>query len=228
MKRQDLKQLTPAQQRDYYCNYTNLISINNNNAKTGISCLTMSFPRISCQEDVPCYNKCYCARGHQAYPSVEGAYYRNFRIYQEDPEGFEEQLIVHVKNSGLKLFRYNDCGDIPDSQFLEMMVRVAIKLPQVRFLAYTKNYKVVNDFFEAKHSLPDNLTIRVSYWDKNWKVPNPYRLPEAYIDFKDSRNNPTFPSNTVSCPNQKDKTITCSTCRLCWNKNVSSVVFQEH
>lgn len=45
---------------------------------------------------------------------------------------------------------------------------------------------------------------------------------------KDKTLNPEFPGGTTGCPNQKDKTITCSICSKCWNKKIQSVVFKQH
>ena len=76
--------------------------------------------------------------------------------------------------------------------------------------------------------LPDNLNILYSAWDKNWKVPNPYGLGVAYVNFKDKSLNPDFPEHYQTCPNQKDKNITCGMCQKCFNKKMKAVVFNQH
>ena len=53
-------------------------------------------------------------------------------------------MYYHIKFSGLTLCRYNDAGDIPDAEYFDMMVRVAIRLPEVKFLCYTKNVVAPN------------------------------------------------------------------------------------
>jgi hypothetical protein len=165
-------------------------------------------------------------RGNQTYPAVCGAYHRNYRIWTESPEKFEEQLDAILTFSGVNLFRYNDAGEIPDTKFLAMMVRIAEKHPEISFLAYTKKYELVNDFLDDGNNLPKNLTIRFSMWDKTWEVPNPYNLPVAYVDFKNKELNPDIPKNAFVCPGNGN--ITCSACKVCFNKRAKSVVFHQH
>lgn len=158
-------------------------------------------------------------------PNVCGAYYRNYRIWCEDPKGFEEQLIHILKYEGLPLFRWHDAGEIPDEQYLAMMFRVAIKFPNISFLAYTKKYDLVNEFLNG-HILPDNFCLRLSAWSKDWDVPNPHNLPMAYVDFTDKTKNPSIPRNAFKCKGGEENT--CTTCRMCFKKEVTSVVFKQH
>lgn len=227
--RKELSGLTYAQKIDYYAHINDMISINNGNSKTGIGCLTMSMPVITCRDDAPCKKVkggCYCMKGHQTYPNVCGAYYRNWRIWNESPDKFEEQLNAMLTFAGIRLFRYNDAGEIPDIKFLAMMFRVAEKHPEVQFLTYTKKYDIVNRFLDEGNEIPSNLTIRFSAWDKDWAVPNPYNLPLAYVDFKDKSLNPEIPKNAFRCPGNGN--ATCSSCQVCFKKAVRSVVFDQH
>ena len=72
------------------------------------------------------------------------------------------------------------------------------------------------------------MNVVFSAWHIGWKVDNPYNLPVAYVDFKDKTLNPEFPKGITGCPNQKDKTITCSICQKCWNKKIKAVKFDQH
>ena len=226
LNRQELSILTKAEKIDYFCHQSDLISINNGNQKTGIGCLTMSMPVITCREDAPCRKNCYCMKGHQQYATAQGAYYRNYRIWTENPTRFEEQLEGILKYSNISMFRYNDCGEIPDKKFLAMMFRIALQFPQISFLAYTKKYELINEFLDEGNIIPQNLTIRFSMWDKHWKVDNPYNLPVAYVEFKDENLNPKLPTKSFVCPGTGK--ITCSCCKVCWQKKVKSVTFHQH
>lgn len=210
---------------DFCASQSNLISINNGNSKTGKGCLTLSVPTITCAPDAPCRKGCYCMKGNQMYPNVCGAYYRNYRIWCDDPKGFEEQLAHVLKYEGLPLFRWHDAGEIPDEKYLAMMFRIAIRFPNVSFLAYTKKYDLVNEFLK-EHVIPENLCIRFSAWDKDWDVPNPWNLPMTYVDFTDKAKNPDIPRNAFKCNGGKE--YTCTTCRMCFMKQVKSVVFGQH
>ena len=214
-----------AEKIDFFAAKSNLISVNNGNGKTGKGCLTLSVPTITCAPDAPCRKGCYCMKGRQTIPGVCGAYYRNYRIWCENPKGFEEQLIHILKYEGLPLFRWHDAGEIPDKEYLSMMFRVAIKFPNISFLAYTKKYDLVNEFLN-EHVIPENLCIRLSAWDKDWEVPNPHNLPMAYVDFTDKTKNPSIPRNAFKCKGGSE--YTCTTCRMCFKKEVISVVFKQH
>ena len=222
----EINSLSYSEKIDYYAHINDLISVNNGNQKTGIGCLTMSMPTITCRCDAPCKKGCYCMRGHQQFSAVQGAYYRNWRIWNEAPEKFEEQLNAILTFSGINMFRYNDAGEIPDVKFLAMMFRVADKHPDIQFLAYTKKYELINEFLDDGNTLPKNLTIRFSAWDKDWNIPNPYNLPMAYVDFIDKELNPDIPVNAFTCPGKKE--TTCSTCKICWKKSVKAVKFHQH
>lgn len=219
---------TTAQKVDYWANSSNLISVNNGNAKTGAICFTLSFPRCSCAKDVPCRKDCYCSKGHQQWPTVLGAYWRNWRIWNENPELFEKQLDAFIDFAGIPLFRYMDCGDIPSREFLDLMFRVAKGHPDTKFLAYTKKYALVNEKLDEE-ALPENLTIRFSHWDVKWELEsysNPHNLPDTYVEFKDERLTPTLPEKAFVC--QGGKETTCSACRVCFNKKVQHVIFHQH
>ena len=69
-------------------------------------------------------------------------------------------------------------------QYLEMMCRIAVKLPRTQFLAFTKKYNLVNTFVEAGGKIPSNLHIFFSSWP-GYNMNNPYNLPVAYVAFKD-------------------------------------------
>lgn len=210
---------------------TNEVHMTTKNSKTGCGVIDLAFPTVTCRDDAPCKQSgaCYCLKGTQRMSSVLGAYYRNLRLYNENPEDFWEQVWFKLAHSGLPKCRFFDCGDIPDAPFVEGMIKTALKFPEMKFMAFTKKYTLVNMWLmEHPEGLPQNLNIIFSAWSKNWIVPNPFNLPISYIDFIDKDLNCAFPENYQTCPNQKDKTITCSMCGKCWNRNIGSIVFRQH
>ena len=225
IKSEQYKTMSYAEKIDFFATKSNLISVNNGNSKTGKGCLTLSMPTLTCAPGVPCRKGCYCMKGRQSIPNVCGSYYRNYRIWCEDPKGFEDQLVHILKYEGLNLFRWNDAGEVVSEEYLAMMFRVAIKFPNIRFLVYSKKYDLINSFL-YEHVLPENLCIRLSAWDKDWDVPNPHSLPVAYVDFTDKTKNPAIPRNAFKCKGGAENT--CTTCRMCFKKEVQSVVFKQH
>ena len=226
--------LTYAQKIEYFANLNDFPTINNNNGKTGKAVATLSMPpKMTCRPDAPCYKsgKCYCMKGHQTYASVLGSYYKNWRLWNEDPKLFEEKVTAYIKYSGLKMIRWHDAGEIANMAYLKMMVNIANNLPDVKFLAYTKKYDLVNSYLDVNEKLPDNLTIRFSYWDKDWTVRNPHDVPRAYVDFKDKTLNPEFPDEIFHCEgtaDPDDMEHTCGVCQECFKKETKAVIFKQH
>lgn len=210
---------------DYLANKSNEICMSNRNSKTGIACLNLAMPVCVCREDAPCKKTCYACKGAQQISTVQGAYYRNLRLYHDNPDDFFEQVYCRVKFSGLPKVRLFDSGDFPDTEFLERLVEVCKKTPNIKYMAFTKKYELVNEYLDKHNKLPDNLNIIFSAWDKLWDVPNPHNLGVAYVDFDDKRLNPEFPKNAFVCPGRAS---TCSACGACWSKKLQAVIFHQH
>ena len=205
------------------------ISISNHNSKTGSCCNNLAFPTCTCREDAPCKaSGCYCMKGRQAMCNVVAAYVRNLMIYNNNHDDFWDQVRFKIKHNPLPLFRWFDAGDILDYEFFCGMVELAKTFPNIRFMSFTKKYDIVNEWLTTNGDLPNNLNIIFSAWHIGWKVNNPFDMPVAYVDFKDQTLNPQFPKGITGCPNQSDKTITCSMCQKCWNKKVKAVLFKQH
>ena len=210
---------------DFLANQSNEISMSNHNSKTGTACLNIAFPVCTCREDAPCKEKCYACKGRQQICRVQAAYYRNLRLYYDNPDEFFEQVYYKVKFSGLPKVRLFDSGDFPNYDFLARIAKLCYKTPNVKYMAFTKKYEIVNEYIDNCGELPDNLNILFSAWDKLWEVPNPHGLGIAYVDFNDKRLNPEFPKNAFVCPGRES---TCSACGACFNKKLKAVVFHQH
>lgn len=204
---------------------TNKIHMTTKNKKTGPAILDLAFPVCSCRENAPCKESCYACKGAQQIAVVQAAYYRNWRLWNENPDNFFEQVYYEIKYSGLTTVRFFDSGDFPNYDFLERVISLCEKTPDVKYMAFTKQYEIVNDYIFKNGKLPNNLNIVFSAWDKSWEVPNPHELPVAYVEFKDKRMNPNFPKNSFRCPMRES---TCSACKVCWNKNLKAVIFKQH
>ena len=209
---------------DFLANQSDEINMGNHNSKTGVACLNLAFPTCVCREDAPCIKTCYANKGCQTMCKVQAAYYRNLRLYNDNPNNFFEQVAYKIKYSGLKMVRLFDSGDFPDEEFLVRACKLCENFADVKFMAFTKKYDIVNKYLDD-HKLPDNFNILFSAWDKLWDVPNPHGLGIAYVKFNDNRLTPEYPKNAFRCPGRKS---TCSACRACWSKKVKAVVFDEH
>lgn len=197
------------------------LSVSNANSKMG-NVKSISMPRVvTCAPDVPCAKTCYVAH-FDWRRTVRDAYENNLNLWLTDPDSFEQQAIAAAYGSFY--FRWHVSGDIISQDYLAMMCRVARKLPHTHFLAFTKQYEIVNQYLENKKRIPSNLHILFSEWP-NYNMNNPYNLPVAYVSFKNGICD--APSDAKECGGH------CEECayagKNCWVlKKGQSVVLREH
>ncbi len=158
------------------------ISISPGNAKMGAIPSVSLPPVVTCAHDCKCAAKCYAAKICRLRTSVANAYARNLEIYHQNPDGYFLQ--VKAAACVTRFFRWHVSGDIPDTAYLDNMVRVAKELPGVEFLAFTKRYDMVNQYI-SNSFIPDNLHLIFSAWP-GMAMENPHGFPVAHVIFKGS------------------------------------------
>lgn len=206
------------------------VHISRGNTKLGTDIPSVNLPAgMTCRPDAPCFKKCYARKGRFLFPHVRELAETNLQIWREAPLQYEREVMIAAFKA--KFFRWHSSGDIPDAEYMEMIVRVAQHIPDTKFLCFTKQYELVNAYIEAAGDLPSNLSIIFSSWG-DWKPDNPYGLPVAYIRFK--HDDEAIPDRAVKCPKYCGDCVTtgCS----CWDLKrgfyedgeVDCVVFDEH
>lgn len=187
---------------------------------------------VTCRQDAPCRRLCYACRGNFQFRNVRSAHSHNLNMWLLYPEFFEKS--VYTAAFSARYFRWHSAGDIVDTPYLDMMVRIAYQLPSTRFLAFTKKFALVNAWLDEHGELPKNLNVIFSAWDRHFAVPNPYKLPIAYVTFKDPGLTPDIPRNAMACYKQTVRGGTCEQCVTrngggCWTlKHGEAVVFKQH
>jgi hypothetical protein len=199
---------------------TNQISISHGNSKMG-AIPSVSLPAcVTCNPNAPCFKKCYAAKLERIYKNTRNAYARNLDILQTEPAHYW----IQVKAAAMctRYFRYHVSGDIPNGHYLKMMIKTAQELPNTVFLAFTKQFPIVNDYLNDGGTIPENLKIIFSNWGA-WKGENPHGLPTSEVIFKGSE------------PAQDWKICggNCAECACrgvgCWElKNGETIAFYEH
>lgn len=118
-------------------------------------------------------------------PNVLASYQHNLDVYKRAPDVFFAQVEATAKLTNY--FRYFVSGDIPNVQFFDYMVKTAINCPNCKFLVFTKQFEIVNnyltDFAINQKQIPANLQIILSGWGA-WQPENPFNLPMAQVIFK--------------------------------------------
>ena len=198
------------------------LSISPGNKKMG-AIASVSLPAgTTCNPDAPCYKACYARRLEARRKSVHNAYERNWHLWKFSPEIYKMQCQAAAATQ--RFFRYHVSGDIPDIDYLRMMVEVARELPLTNFMAFTKQYGLVNEWIAEHGPLPQNLQILFSVW-RNFDCPNPYNLPEAHVAYRDGYH--TARPDAFHC--HKNCTECCLMGEGCWNlKCGEQVEIPEH
>lgn len=197
--------------------------ITTRNAKLGTNIGTINLPAgITCRKDAPCAKTCYAKHGRFLFSTVRNCYDRNLQEYRDNPEMYFQSINTQLYFTPFRFIRWHSSGDIPDYEYLLGMVDTAIRNPNTKFLAFTKQYEIVNRYLES-NSLPENLNIVFSNWG-DWQCENPYDLPTSWVRFK---NEPTaIPENAMQCSGY------CGDCVMgdsCWTlRKNESVVFDQH
>ncbi len=196
------------------------VSISKGNSKMG-AIPSVSLPAcITCNPSAPCFKLCYAAKISRLYKTVQTAYARNLDILLSDPACYWEQVKQGAQMA--RYFRYHVSGDIPNSAYLDQMAQVARELPKTQFLAFTKQYDVVNDYLSKGETIPENLKIIFSNWG-DWKCENPYNLPVCEIILKGSDPAPDWKICGGNC-------TVCACAGIgCWElKNGETIAIYQH
>lgn len=159
-------------------------------------------------------------RLERRYKSVSNAYARNLDILSEDPASY--WLQVKAAASMTRFFRYHVSGDIPNGEYLAAMVQTAEELPGTTFLAFTKQFPIVNAYLNNGGTIPANLVIIYSNWGA-WKCENPHNLPVCEVILKGSEPAPDWKVCGGNC--------TECACRGvgCWEvKHGETIAIYEH
>lgn len=199
------------------------VSISNGNSKMG-AIPSVSLPAIiTCNKSAPCArpgSPCYAAKLQRIYSTVKNAYDRNLDILTTDPARYWLEVKQAAKMA--RYFRYHVSGDIPNAEYFAEMIRLAHELPHTQFLAFTKQYTIVNDFLNNGGAIPGNLKIIFSNWGA-WKCENPHAIPECEIILK----------GTDPAPEWKICGGNCTECACrgigCWEiQNGETIAIYQH
>ena len=189
------------------------------NTKIGKTSNVSLMPIASCPEDAPCKKDCYACKSARIYSSALKKWASNLALWKGAPAEFELQIMRSLERKRPEYFRWAVAGDIPDVNYLRMMLRVARRFPDTKFLAFTKQYSILT---AEGPEVPPNLTIVVSGWEGYRLESFNYlgqRYPTSWVTFKGKPS----PSESFRCPGR------CESCRACWGLAAGKMVeFRKH
>lgn len=198
-----------------------------NNKKLGGGILQCNMPYITtCRADAPCKKECYCHKGHLLL--VNKYHQKRYEAYKADNDLFFKKIDMELQTTNFSFFRWHSSGDIVDERYFLGMVETAKNHPEVKFLAFTKKYEIVNRFLDEGNEIPNNLSILFSAWGAGWSFPNPHNLPVSHIETGNAEFDSVIPTENVhKCSGF------CGTCvkgeHNCWTlKKGECVVIHKH
>ena len=163
-----------------------------------------------------CIKYCYAKKAEKQYPSVIKSRTRNLKETQKD--SFVKHIDDIIKRRKLKYFRIHESGDFYNQGYLDKWILIALRNPNVKFLAYTQMYNLDYSY------VPENITIYFSVWDDSKGVPKDGL--KAYVT---DDGNGKIHNNGQVCGYvcRKTRSNGCDTCLYCFEGR-GNVLFTLH
>lgn len=165
-----------------------MVSISHGNNKMGKIASVSLLPVLTCPGrcNGTCGDKCYAKKLAILRPSVMKAYARNTAVARFAPLEFFR--VVSKTMQSVPFFRFHVSGDIPNPEYLNLVILCCRSAPKCQVLMFTKRFEMVNRWLEYNGSLPANLHCLFSGWTNLFPTEggwNPHRLPETTVYAKD-------------------------------------------
>lgn len=196
------------------------VTISKGNKKLG-AIPSVSLPAcVTCNQDAPCFQKCYAARLARLRATVRESYENNLVILEQNPALYWST--VYTAAATTRYFRYHVSGDIPNIDYFAHMIHLAEVLPGTTFLAFTKQFAIINTYLTYGGTIPENLKIIFSNWGA-WKCQNPHNLPTCEIILKGNEPRDEWKICGGNCTECACRGIGC------WElKNGETIAIYEH
>jgi len=210
----------------------NGVLISEGNRKLGSIPSVSLHPKLSCGKGCTspllCMKDCYAMK-MLGYTSVAPSWTENYRIWEQYPTSFYENICAYLHKRQPERFRWHVGGDFPSADYAEWVIYIAARFPKTKFRAFTKADKFLPD----AHPKLKNLKIGISRWPGmfirpgltgytySWIIPNAESkaVREGRLTDEDYK----IPKSARDCPGN------CENCALCWSMRAGShVKFEQH
>lgn len=190
------------------------------NAKMSIPLFSIT-PRATCPGRTKlCSKYCYGMKAYRMFEQTRDKRHRCTELTMTD--GFVDIITGELKNSLIPYVRIHESGDFYDQVYLDKWIEIAKRLPDRKFLAFTKSFHL--DFSQV----PENMVIYLSLWvdtDMN-------SIPESLKKYRKAYVNMTYKKYKGKYTDFIPKTAKrcsglCDQCLICFNNN-SDVYFDIH
>lgn len=192
-----------------------------------------------------CEKFCYAIHGaQQHHNAVLPATIKNLVLYRKDPVRFEKELDKELSNWKVngadKVFRWHASGEVENYEYLEMMMRIAEKHPEVHFYSYTKRFKMIEKYLDNHGDFPSNFVWNLSVWNNNLVEAGfnqEYLSKVQRFEWKDDIDKDTYNKHlhclsvqhtgkTSGKLGRLNHNMNCKLCGLCWKgKHLGETIF---
>jgi len=155
-----------------------------------------------------CYG-CYALKGRYRFTNVRLALAR--RLESLPHPRWVEAMTALI--SGEEVFRWHDSGDLQSAWHLKRIFEVCNKTPETSHWLPTREAKFLK--LMDPDIIPKNLIIRMSS----------HMIDQAPVKFWPWTS--TVSTGSFTCPASKQGNE-CKSCRNCWDRGVSNVVYPKH
>ena len=127
------------------------------NRKLGKKIAVFNLPaRKTCPGRTPyCNTVCYATKAERCYPSAKASRENNYKASKK--KDFVDKITTEILKSKVKMMRWHESGDCYNQDYLNKIIEICNRCPDVKFLMYTKMY----DRLEW-HNKPSNLVLYAS------------------------------------------------------------------
>ena len=176
-------------------------------------------PVITCRTGAPCFKDCYSNKAWRLYPNTRLAWIKNLRTYKEFPGRYFQCIVEWININRSSHFRFHSAGDIVDKKYFLGVVDVAKRVPDTKFLIFTKQFQILE---RIDIPIPRNLEIVYSMWPGLHKPANAKGFPFAWM--QDGTETRMDMAKTTVCPGS------CEECLDCFDLAITGrdVMFHKH
>ena len=179
-------------------------------------CYSINLPAGACKlgsilakiSGTTCYG-CYALKNRYRMPIQQAAMIRRLKALTHG--SWTAAMITLI--TGHKYFRWHDSGDLQGAQHLKNILEVCKATPDTMHWLPTREYKLLA--LMDPDIIPKNLLIRVSASKVNGPAPSWWPWTS------------TVSTEMKTCP-APDQGGKCRSCRACWDRSVSNVVYAKH
>ena len=161
-----------------------------------------------------CKSACYAVNDAKRYHNtVIKSQGNNTLLARFDRPRFFEDVQRFIDYNMIAAIRIHSSGEFLSYDYFTDWIELIKKNPDIKFYCYTKRFNFIERYLESGGVIPENFSINVSIWKKNYT--NPYNLPEFIFDDGTEPELEKIPHCPAVDTKGRKTGMTCAACKLC-------------